>query len=141
MAFVHITTALRNAMADAVTTAIDAGSGAGYIEIYEDDGDGIPATANVAVTDQTLLGTLTFSDPSFGSASSGVITASSITGETSADATGTAAWARIYDSDDTVICDVDVGTSATSIILSSTAITAAGTIDLTSFTFTMPDGT
>jgi len=143
MAFVHISTAAQQSCCDAFVDLIDAGAGSGYVEIYAADGDGVPANANTAITDQTLLGTLTFSDPAFGDAnSSGVATASSITGDTSADASGTAAWARIYDSDDNVICDVDVGatSSGKTIELNSTTIVAGGTIDITAFTFTMPSG-
>jgi hypothetical protein len=140
MAAVHLVPAAQNAAADAIVDLIDAGAAAGTIKIY--DGT-MPADASTAVSTQTLLATLTFSDPAFGDASSGVATASSITSDTSADATGTASWARIADSDGTTVADVDVGESGdgATVTLNTTAITAGGEVALTAFTFTMPDGT
>ena len=139
MANLRVATASRQAQCDAVVDLIDAGSGAGTIKIYTGTQ---PANANTAVSSQTLLGTLTFSDPAFGAAnSSGVATASSITDDSSADATGTASWARIADSDGDTVFDCDVGTSGATINLNSVSITAGGTISITSFTVTQPDGT
>lgn len=130
----YLPTATRNALADAFVDLFDAGSGAGYIEIRSGTR---PSSANDAATG-TLLATLTLSDPAFGDASSGVATASAITSDTSADNTGTASWARGYDSDDTVVGDFSVGTSGAEINLDSTSITAGGTVGLSSFTVTMP---
>jgi len=79
---------LRNARADQITVARDAGPAGGKIRIYNGTR---PATGG-SVT--TLLGELTFSDPSSPSASGAVLTADSITGDTSADNTGTASWYR-----------------------------------------------
>jgi len=139
MANVRLANAPQQAAMDAVVDLIDAGAGAGTINIY----DGTqPADANTAVSTQTLLATLTFSDPAFGATSTaGVATASAITDDASADATGTASWARILDSNSNVIFDCDVGTSATTIILNSVSITIGGTVSITSFTLTHPDGT
>ena len=135
---VYLSTAARNAAANGVVDLIDAGSGAGTLLIY----DGTrPANANTAVSTQTLLATLTFSDPAFGNAATGVATASSITGDSSADATGTASWARALDSDANVVADFSVGTSGADINLNSVSLVAGGTVDITSFTITMPDGT
>lgn len=79
----------------------------GTIQIY----DGTrPATADSAITTQTLLVTLTIPDPA-GTVSNGVLTGGSIAAALIA-ATGTAAWARLLDDSDTVIGDVDVGLSA-----------------------------
>lgn len=137
MANLRLAVATQNALADQVDTDINAGAGAGTIKIY----DGTqPATADTAITTQTLLATLTFSDPAFGAASAGVITASTITGDSSADATGTATWARIEDSDSNTIFDCDVSTSGATINLNSTAIVAGASVDITSFTITMPSG-
>lgn len=137
---VHLVPAAQNAAANAIVDLIDAGAAAGSIKIY--DGT-MPADASTAVSTQTLLATLTFSDPAFGDAAAGVATAGSITSDTSADATGTASWARIADSDGTTVCDVDVGESGdgATVTLNTTAITAGGEVALTAFTFTMPDGT
>lgn len=134
---VYLATAARNAMCDAFVDRFDAGAGAGYLEIRSGTR---PANANTAVTG-TLLATLTMSDPAFGAASNGVATASSITGDSSADATGTASWARGYDSTGATVGDFSVGTSGADINLNSVSIVAGGTVDITSFTVTMPDGT
>ena len=139
MANVRLANAPQQAAMDAVVDLIDAGAGAGTINIY----DGTqPADANTAVSTQTLLATLTFSDPAFGATSTaGVATASAITEDSSANATGTASWARILDSNSAVIFDCDVGTTGTTIILNSVSITIGGTVSITSFTMTHPDGT
>ena len=105
MAIVRIATTLKNSMLTPVRDAIDAGAGAGTIKIYTSPMATLPSDAIGA---QVLLGTLTFSDPSGASPTSGVFTASAITQDSSADATGTAAWARIQDSTGTVVMDVDI---------------------------------
>lgn len=139
MANVRLATAAQQAAMDAVVDLIDGGSGAGTIKIYTGSQ---PADANTAVSSQTLLGTLTFSDPAFGATnSSGTATASSITSDTSADATGTAAWARIADSSGNTIFDCDVGTSGATINLNTVNVVSGATIAITSFTLTHPSGT
>ena len=104
MAILRLTVALQTSCITPIMTAIDAGAGAGLIDIYNGT---IPATAATAVTTQTKLGTLTFTDPC-GSVTSGVFTASAITQDSSADATGTASWARIKDSTGATVCDIDI---------------------------------
>lgn len=139
MANVRLADTAQQGAMDAVVDLIDAGSGAGTIKIYTGTQ---PATGDTALSGNTLLGTLTFSDPAFGATnSSGVATASSITSDTSADATGTATWARIQDSNGANVFDCDVGTSGATINLNSVSITSGGTIAITSFTMTHPDGT
>ena len=134
-AVVNITNAVASALADAFTTALDAGT-AGIITIYTGT---IPTNANTAIGAQTLLATLTFSATSFGAASNGVITANAITSDSSADATGTAAWARILtQGGGTTICDIDVGTSGATMNFNTVAFTSGSVIACTSFTFTMP---
>lgn len=140
MANVRVAQAANQAAMDAVVDLIDAGAGAGTIKIYNGTQ---PANANTALSGQTLLAQLTFSDPAFGATnSSGVATANAITGDTSADDTGTASWARIEDSDGNTIFDCDVGETADSptITLTSKNINAGVAVDLSSFTLTHPDG-
>ena len=122
--------ALRNARLDAITTKIDAGAGAGLLRIY--DGSR-PATGGTATT---LLAELTFSDPSFAAASGGVLTASAITQDSSANATGTATWFRVVDSAATFVMDGNVGTSGSDLNLTSTSITATQPVSVTSFVIT-----
>lgn len=139
MANVRLANTPLQAAMDAVVDLIDAGAGAGTIKIYTGTQ---PADGDAALSGNTLLATLTFSDPAFGATSSaGVATASAITSDTSADADGTATWARIQDSNGVNVFDCDVGTSGATINLNSTAITTGGTVSITSFTLTHPDGT
>jgi len=123
-------TALRNARLNQVTASVDAGSGAGLLRIY----DGTrPATGGTATT---LLAELTFSDPSFGAASGGVLTASAITQDAAANATGTATWFRVVDSAGTFVMDGDVGTSGSDLNLNSTSISTGVAVSITSFVLT-----
>lgn len=136
MANFRLATNSRNAALDAINTAINAGSGAGKIRIY----DGTqPANANTAVSTQTLLAELALSDPAASSASSGTLTLSAITNDSSADATGTATWARILDSDNNAIFDCDVSSSVGSgtLKLNTTSIASGGPVAITSFTISI----
>ena len=85
----------RNAACDAIVDLIDAGAGAGTLVIRTGTQPANPQTAATGTT----LATLTFSDPAFGNSAAGVATANAITSDTNVDATGTAGWARVYDSD------------------------------------------
>lgn len=141
MAITHVTSLVAQAMANAFTTALDAGT-AGIITIYTGT---IPTDADTAIGAQTLLATLTFSATSFGAASDGnpggLITANAITSDSSADATGTAAWARILtQGGGTTIADVDVGTSGTTMVFNTASFSAGSTIACTAFTMTHPEG-
>jgi hypothetical protein len=109
----------------AVIALIDAGSGAGTLEI---------GTTSMA----SVLAILTLADPC-GTASGGTLTFDfdpDIT-DSSANNTGTAAEARIKDSDGNVIISgLTVGTSGTDIILDSTSITTGQSVTLTTGTIT-----
>ena len=129
MALAYVT-ALRNARLDAITTKIDAGAGAGLLRIY----DGTrPATGGAATT---LLAELTFSDPSSAAAASGVLTASAITQDSSANATGTTSWFRVVDSTAAFVMDGNVGTSGSDLNLTTVSITATQPVSVTSFVIT-----
>jgi hypothetical protein len=122
---VTYTTAVKNARLDAVAAQIDAGSGAGKLEI---------GTTGMG----TVLATITLADPSAASAASGVLTFSGFPrSDTSADNTGTAAAARIRDSNNTdIVTGLTVGTSGSDINLDSTSLTAGQTVTITSATIT-----
>lgn len=126
-------TTTRNAWLDDITTLIDAGTGAGKIRIY----DGTrPATGGTATT---LLAELVCTDPSSAAAAAGVLTLSSIADDASADATGTATWFRVVDSDNNFVIDGNVGTSGSDLNLNTTSITALDTVSITSFVITAPN--
>src|SRR5690242_13711374 len=89
--------------AQASCDAVAALCNGGTINIY----DGTqPADSNTAVSSQTLLATLTLSATAFGASTcsgtapnrKATATANAITGDSSADATGTATWFRVLDS-------------------------------------------
>jgi len=132
MATVHLSTTVGNAMLAQIQQAIDGGSAAGTIKFYTGT---MPTLTTDAVTTQTLLGTLTFSDPC-GATSAKTLTMDAITQDSTADATGVATWARIADSDGVVILDVDVSTLGGSgvIQLNTTNIVEGGPIIITAFT-------
>lgn len=116
-------TSLKTTRMTAVRDAIDAGAGAGTIEI---------GTSGMA----SVLAVLTCSDPC-GTVSGDTLTFSAITSDSSADATGTAAEARIKDSSgNVVISGLTVGTSGANINLNTTSITAGGTVSLSSGSIT-----
>lgn len=122
---VTYSTAAKTARMQAVIDQIDAGAGAGTLEI---------GTTGMG----TVLAILTLADPS-GTASAGVLTFDfdPDISDTSANATGTAAEARIKDSNGTVIISgLTVGTSGTDIVLDSTSITTGQTVTLTTGTIT-----
>lgn len=130
----RLTNAAASAAADAVVDRIDTG-GAGTIKIYTGT---IPTDADTAVGAQTLLATLTFSATAFGAASNGVATAAAITSDTSADATGTAAWARIANGAGTTQMDVTVGTSGEDINFNTVSFVSGATVAITALTYTQP---
>ena len=136
MANFRLVTAAKDSTLDVIKTAIDAGSGAGLIKIYNGTQPSLPSDA---FTTQTLLGTLTFSDPC-GSSSAGTLTFSAITQDSSADATGTATWARITDSAANVVFDCDVGVTGGGATLqfNTTNFVITGPILISSFTVSVP---
>jgi len=84
-----------------------------------------------------LLAELTFGNPAFGASVAGVATANAITGDTTADNTGTATWFRALKSDGTtVIFDGSVGTSGANLNLNSVAISAGAAVSVSSFSYT-----
>ncbi len=134
----RISNAARSAAADGVVDLIDAGSGPGTVQIRT---GAQPATVATTATG-TLLGTLTLSDPAFGSAVNGVATAGTITGDSSADATGTAGWFRAFDSNGVAIIDGSITATGGGgdMTLDVVSVIAGGTINITSWTVTQPAG-
>ena len=125
-----ITTANRNRAADAVTARANTGS----LRIY---GGTVPADANAALGGATLLAVLPLSATAFAAAVNGVATANAITADSSADATGTATFFRVLESDGTTpVFQGTVGTSGAELNLSSTSVVAGGNVSVTSMTYT-----
>lgn len=133
---IQITNAAASVAADAVMGLVDAGVAAGVLRIRS----GVkPATADT-VSSGTVLATLAFSDPATGAAVNGVDTASAITQDASADATGTAGHFEVLDSNLLVVFrgDVTVTGGGGDMQLVTTSITAGQPVSITSFTYTQP---
>lgn len=136
-----ISNACAKAMADTFDDQVNIGSTASVIDIRTGTQPADPDTAATG----TLLATLTASDPMFGAASDGnpggLLTASAITDDSSADATGTAGYFRIRatgtGADD--VADGECGTSGSDLNFNTTSITSGSAVSITSFTVTMPE--
>lgn len=122
MAITH-TTAVRNGLAEDISTAVDAGTGAGQLVIM--------TSGDVEVA------TLTFSDPAFGAAASGAITANAIADDTNATG-GTAALFKTVDSAGTEVYrgTVTATDGGGDLELSSLEIGAGDTVSISSLTYT-----
>lgn len=119
---------LRNARADAITTRA---GGSALLRIYNSTR---PATGGTATT---LLAELTCNATFAPGASGGVLTLNAITNDSSANATGTASWFRIVQSDgSTHVMDGDVATSASDLNLNTTSIVSGGPVAVSSFVIT-----
>ena len=119
---VTYTTAVKNARLDAVTTAIGT---TGVLEI---------GSAGMA----TVLATIALGNPA-ATSSGGVLTFSGFPrSDTSADATGTAAAARIRTATGgtDIVTGLTVGTSGTDIVLDSVSITLGQTVTINSAAIT-----
>lgn len=123
-------TTLRNAMMDAITSAVGT---SGLIKIYSGTP---PANVGASLAGNTLLAQLALSSAMAGAASSGLLTFNTITADSSADATGTATFFRITTSGGTAKVQGTVSTSGADLNLDTTSIIAGGTVTITSMTIT-----
>jgi len=131
---IQLRTTERNGFLDAITSAI---STSGLLRIYSGTP---PATVATALSGNTLLAELALSSTFAPAASSGVLTANSITSDTSADATGTASFFRLLTSGGTAIVQGTVTATGGGgdLTFASTSFVAGYTISITSFTLTAP---
>jgi len=128
----HFSLASRNAMLDVITTAIGTSA---VMNLYA----GVqPADVSAAVTAaNAIVATPTFpSTNAFATATGGVITANTITSDSSA-AGGTATWFSICKSTGARVADGSVGTSGADLNLNSTTITTGAAVAITAFTITL----
>jgi hypothetical protein len=124
-------TTLRNAQLDAITTAVGT---SGILRIYSGTR---PANVAAAITG-TLLAECVCNASAFAAAASGgVLTASAIADDSSANASGTASHYRLFRSDGTTaVIDGDVSTSGADLNLDNTSINSGQVVSITSFTIT-----
>lgn len=124
-------TALRTARENAVLSAIDAGSTAGILTIYNGTR---PATGGAATTALAVLplGATSGTKPS-GTVTNGVLSilTNGITGVTASNS-GTPAWGRITDSAGNFVLDFNVGASGCDLNLNSATITSGYVFSVTS---------
>ena len=117
-----LSTAARNAAADAVVDLIDAGTGAADLVIQDGSTD---------------LVTCAFSATAFGAAVNGVATANAISDGT-ASSSGTADSFEIRDGDGTVIISGTVGVSNADLTITNTSINTSDVVEVSSATYTVP---
>lgn len=112
--------------------ADDAGTSA-YIRVYNGTR---PANVGTALSGNTLLAELRGNASQFGTVSNGVLTVSAITNDSSADATGTPTFARIFKSDGTTAvfdCSAGVGSGDLNF---TTSFTSGQVVSISSWTLT-----
>lgn len=127
-----LNTQLANATVNGQANNLAARLNSGFMRLY----DGVQAAnADTALGSQVLLSELIFSATAAPAAVNGLLTFNAITSDASANATGTATWARLFSSDGTtVVMDISVGVSSANLILNSVSIVIGGTVSVTSFT-------
>lgn len=142
MAATRINNALAIVNCDNVVDSVDDGPAAGVMEIRTGTPPANPEDADTG----TLLSTVTYSDPAFGAAADidpgARAIANPITGDVSADATGTAGYFRVKDSNGVVKFqgDVTLTGGGGDLELNNINIQAGVQVDITSHTVTMPEG-
>ncbi|HYC44482.1 MAG TPA: hypothetical protein VED01_03260 [Burkholderiales bacterium] len=112
----------------------------GFLRLYSGS---VPANADAALGGATLLAELTLNATAFGAAASRTLTANAITQDSSANASGTCSFARIYQSNGTTVWSqfTSIGTSGTEVVLSTTSIVAGQPVSCSSLTVSIPVGT
>ena len=133
MGIIAFADTLRTARANLIVATINLGVGPGTLQVYT----ATKPAKGAAITTQTLLGTLTFSEPA-GTVTNGVLTFAVIVDDSSADADGIAAWARVLDGDGAFVMDVDITDTAGAgpIKMPSTQVYAGGILHITSAVLT-----
>lgn len=131
-----LNTQIADATANAQAATLATLCNSGLIKVY----DGVqPATADTALSGNTLGVTLTFGATAFPAASGGVLTANAITSGTAV-ASITPTFARIFKSDGTtVVMDVSAGASGANMTIG--AFTSGTTVNCTSFTHDVRNAT
>lgn len=134
MAIFRLAPASKGVMAAALIGDLDDQASPWYGEVY--DGT-IPAATTDAIGAQVKLGTVTGSTDPSATQTNGLITFNPIVEDSAADATGTAAFMRIFKgTSNSVWADLDLGNLASSATgkMNTTAVVAGGPIRVNSFT-------
>ena len=121
--------------ANSLATALNTATGtSAVLNIYSGTQ---PATADTALSGNSLRVAITMSASAFGTVSTNVVTASGLPLQANATASGTAAFARLVTSGGTVIGDFAVATSGAEITINTVTITSGGPVQVTAFTITI----
>lgn len=116
---------LKNARLDAITTAI---ASSGLLAIYSGTQ---PTNPDTALGAQVKLAELACSATFAAGASGGVLTISTISADSSADATGTATWFTFTTSGGTRKIDGTIGTSGCDLTIDNTSIVSGQAVSVT----------
>lgn len=124
---------------DALLDLLDVG-GAGKLRIYSGTA---PLDTDTALSGNTVLADFALNATGFAAATDiapgARATANSIS-DVNASNTGTATFARLLNNAGTAVAQMDVGTSGTSVIVSSTSFVSGQPCSVTSATITLPEG-
>ena len=142
MATYHFTRVASWALMSALQTLFDAGSTGATIKFYTGSmpTGTLPQTgAETGIGAQVLLGTCTMPTTCGSETPSGSLTIGTIVGDSAADESGTATWARIADSTGLTVVDVDVGVVGSGAVIQmvTNVLVAGGPIAFSSFVFRM----
>lgn len=130
---------IRNAQLEAIATAVNSGTGSAKLQVWSGTKPSDPATSPAG----TKLAEITLNDPVFAAASgnSMALDVDPPVADASADATGTAEFARMVDADGIGRVLLSVGTSGADLNFASLSFVAGTAIGITSLTLTQPTGT
>ena len=126
-------TQIAHAAANAAANALLALANGGTMKLYN---GAKPASANVAVSSQTMLSSHGLSATAFQAAVNGVAAANPI-GNAAAAATGTATWFRVFTSGGAAVFDGTVGTSGCNLNLNSVDIQINATVAIAGYSFSV----
>lgn len=133
----RISTEMRDAACNAIVDLLDAGT-TPTLKVYTGTQ---PASAEDAATGTLLVTFSLDGTAAFGASSSGVATLDVVPAISAvAGAAGTAGWFRAADSTDTNRIDGSVGQGSGDLSLDNTTIANGQTVNLVSWTVTMPAG-
>lgn len=141
MATSHFRDIAKTAILNAIKTDIDADGFAGKLHIYSGT---MPATPETVATGCTLLAELPLSYPMgavTGTGSELCLEFSAIAQDNSANASGTASFARVTRNDVTTVvfdCDISVTNGGGALQLNTTNITVNGPVLVTTFKISVP---
>jgi hypothetical protein len=127
--------------ADAMLAAFAALCNTGPVRIYSGTA---PTNASTALSDNTMLAEATMGATAFSgtystSGNNRVATANAITADSSADASGTATFFRVFQSGGTIVVyQGSVGTSSADMIMAATDLIAGGNFSISSLTVAIP---